>query len=31
MGVDKLSDKLNTWFSEIPPEVLEEELFDEGE
>ena len=26
MGVDKLSDKLNTWFSEIPPEVLEEEL-----
>lgn len=31
MGVDKLSDKLNTWFSEIPPEVLEDELFDEGE
>ncbi|AEX54246.1 ribosome biogenesis GTP-binding protein YihA/YsxC [Rahnella aquatilis] len=31
MGVDKLSDKLNTWFSEIPPEVLEEELSDEGE
>jgi len=26
MGVDKLSDKLNNWFSEIPPEVLEEEL-----
>ncbi|CAM3962709.1 MULTISPECIES: ribosome biogenesis GTP-binding protein YihA/YsxC [Rahnella] len=31
MGVDKLSDKLNTWFSEIPPEVLEEALSDEGE
>ncbi|WP_413531156.1 ribosome biogenesis GTP-binding protein YihA/YsxC [Rahnella inusitata] len=26
MGVDKLNDKLNTWFSEIPPEVLEDEL-----
>jgi GTP-binding protein len=31
MGVDKLSDKLNTWFSEIPPEVQEEELSNEGE
>lgn len=31
MGVDKLSDKLNTWFSEIPPEVLDEEISDEGE
>ncbi|MBU9808300.1 YihA family ribosome biogenesis GTP-binding protein [Rahnella sp. C60] len=31
MGVDKLSDKLNTWFSEIPPEVLDEEVSDEGE
>ncbi|MEE8731824.1 MAG: ribosome biogenesis GTP-binding protein YihA/YsxC [Rahnella inusitata] len=26
MGVDKLNDKLNTWFNEIPPEVLEDEL-----
>jgi len=26
MGVDKLSDKLNTWFNEIPPEVVEDEL-----
>jgi len=26
MGVDKLNDKLNTWFSEIPPEVLEDEV-----
>lgn len=25
-GVDKLSDKLNNWFSQIPPEVLAEEL-----
>ncbi|NMP29371.1 YihA family ribosome biogenesis GTP-binding protein [Rahnella sp. SAP-1] len=25
-GVDKLSDKLNNWFSQIPPEVLEEQL-----
>ncbi|RJT43747.1 ribosome biogenesis GTP-binding protein YihA/YsxC [Rahnella woolbedingensis] len=31
IGVDKLSDKLNTWFSEIPPEVLEDVLSDEGE
>jgi GTP-binding protein len=26
LGVDKLTDKLNTWFSEIPPEVLQDEL-----
>jgi len=26
IGVDKLSDKLNNWFSQIPPEVLEEAL-----
>ncbi|MFF6010759.1 ribosome biogenesis GTP-binding protein YihA/YsxC [Rahnella sp. R3(2024)] len=26
MGVDKLSDKLDTWFNEIPPEVVEDEL-----
>ncbi|QLK63098.1 YihA family ribosome biogenesis GTP-binding protein [Enterobacteriaceae bacterium Kacie_13] len=26
MGVDKLNDKLNTWFNEIPPEVLEDEI-----
>ncbi len=26
IGVDKLSDKLNAWFSEIPPEVLEDAL-----
>ncbi|KAB7894673.1 YihA family ribosome biogenesis GTP-binding protein [Rouxiella sp. S1S-2] len=26
IGVDKLSAKLNTWFSEIPPEVLEDAL-----
>jgi GTP-binding protein len=26
MGVDKLNDKLNTWFNEIPPEVLEDEV-----
>ncbi|MNY40601.1 putative GTP-binding protein EngB [compost metagenome] len=25
MGVDKLSQKLNTWFNEIPPEVLPED------
>ncbi|QMV53541.1 ribosome biogenesis GTP-binding protein YihA/YsxC [Ewingella americana] len=25
-GVDKLSQKLNTWFSELPPEVLEDAL-----
>ena len=29
MGVDKLNDKLNTWFNEIPPEVLEDEVFGE--
>ncbi|WP_045049702.1 ribosome biogenesis GTP-binding protein YihA/YsxC [Rouxiella chamberiensis] len=28
-GVDKLKAKLNSWFSEIPPEVLEEGLADE--
>lgn len=26
IGVDKLSDKLNSWFNEIPPEVVEDEL-----
>ncbi len=26
VGVDKLTTKLNTWFSEIPPEVLQDEL-----
>jgi GTP-binding protein len=26
VGVDKLNDKLNTWFNEIPPEVLQDEL-----
>jgi GTP-binding protein len=26
IGVDKLMAKLNTWFSEIPPEVLEDVL-----
>ncbi|MFZ4834623.1 ribosome biogenesis GTP-binding protein YihA/YsxC [Rouxiella sp. Mn2063] len=26
IGVDKLSDKLNNWFSQIPPEVLEDAL-----
>jgi GTP-binding protein len=25
-GVDKLSQKLDTWFSELPPEVLEDNL-----
>ncbi|MGY2999246.1 Probable GTP-binding protein EngB [Ewingella americana] len=25
-GVDKLSQKLDTWFSELPPEVLEDAL-----
>ncbi|MNP68009.1 putative GTP-binding protein EngB [compost metagenome] len=25
IGVDKLSQKLNTWFNEIPPEVLPED------
>ena len=31
MGVDKLSATLNPWVSEIPPEVQEEELSNEGE
>ena len=26
MGVDKLNDKLNTWFNEIPPEVLDDDV-----
>ncbi|GBU12574.1 cell division GTP-binding protein [Enterobacterales bacterium] len=26
VGVDKLNNKLNSWFSEIPPEVLQDEL-----
>lgn len=30
IGVDKLREKLDTWFSEIPPEVMEE-LEDDGE
>lgn len=31
IGVDKLREKLDTWFSEIPPEVMADEHDDEGE
>ncbi|EIQ95843.1 ribosome biogenesis GTP-binding protein YsxC [Yersinia pestis PY-15] len=31
IGVDKLREKLDTWFSEIPPEVMAEEFDGEGE
>jgi GTP-binding protein len=31
IGVDKLRGKLDTWFSEIPPEVMTEEFDGEGE
>ncbi|CNI50221.1 ribosome biogenesis GTP-binding protein YihA/YsxC [Yersinia pekkanenii] len=31
IGVDKLREKLDTWFSEIPPEVMADEYDDEGE
>ncbi|WP_449489510.1 ribosome biogenesis GTP-binding protein YihA/YsxC [Yersinia pseudotuberculosis] len=31
IGVDKLREKLDTWFSEIPPEVMAEEFNGEGE
>ena len=30
-GVDKLRQKLDTWFSEIPPEVMIDDYDDEGE
>jgi GTP-binding protein len=31
MGVDKLREKLDTWFSEIPPEVMIDEDDYQGE
>ncbi|CQR26217.1 ribosome biogenesis GTP-binding protein YsxC [Yersinia enterocolitica] len=31
IGVDKLREKLDTWFSEIPPEVMIDEYDDQDE